>query len=464
MSSELTPYQPKPRNAMMIKNLCPGLVELGKIKIGNKGAIRKSKAGSDWQPPVKLDHFLITTNERGADDNLVIDEAMHSLYGAAPKEIPVRLVYDDIALNLMTRYICYYGKSVFCSGDGVEAARLQRDGSSKQIACPCGRQDPKYAGDNSPNGPDCVGGDNSKGKCKINGVLSAVIDGAQTVGGVWKFRTTSYNSVVGMLSSLAMIQAITGGRLAGIPLKMTVSPKTTQDPVKGGQVTIQVVGLFYAGTMDTLRETGYQIALNEAKYGISMKRIEEDAMLMLSHNPIGGGAGFAGDSDQDVIEEFYPEEAKPGAPALVGATEVAAKPVTTAGSPAATGGTAAAPPLAGVSIEAEVIDFEGEQVDTATGEVVEEPAAVVVPEKAKVKQPTKKELAAAAVLAGQQAAAAQGPADQEQPPHPCDDDSEWADPPTPSGKAAPEAQPEPVAAATPAATPAPADESDGDLF
>jgi hypothetical protein len=46
MSNEIQQYQPRQRNAMMIKNLCPGLVELGKIKIGNKGAIRKSQSGN----------------------------------------------------------------------------------------------------------------------------------------------------------------------------------------------------------------------------------------------------------------------------------------------------------------------------------------------------------------------------------------------------------------------------------
>jgi hypothetical protein len=295
----------KPR-MMMIKNLCPGLAEVGKIKIGNKGKVRSSQGGKDWQPPQKLDHFLITTMERGADGNFIVDERLQKKFGDPPRSIPVRLIYDDIGLNFATRYICYYGKTVFCSGDGETATRLQKDGTFKMIPCTCGRQDPKYAGDDGPNGADNVGGKNGKGKCKINGILSALIDGAEMVGGVWKFRTTSYNSVVGILSSLALIARITGGRLAGIPLNMTVTPKTVQDPIQGNQQTIYVVGLQFAGTMDTLRSTGYQIAMDEAKHGISMAQIETQAMMMLSHTP---AAGLGNDLDEDVIEEFYPEEA-----------------------------------------------------------------------------------------------------------------------------------------------------------
>ena len=344
--SEIQAYQPPKRNTMMIKNLCPGLVELGKIKIGNKGAVRKSQSGSDWQAPQKLDHFLITTNERGSDNNFILDESLHKVFGEAPKSIAVRLIYDDISLNFATRYICYYGKTVFCSGDGECATRLQKDGSTKQVACPCERQDPKFAGDDG----------KGKGKCKINGILSVIIDGAQAVGGVWKFRTTSYNSVVGILSSLALIQRITGGRLAGIPMNMTVSPKTVANPLDGKQQTIYVVGLQYAGTIDTLRETGYQIAMTEAKHGISMSRIEEDARLMLSHNPV-NGAGLGDDLDQDVIEEFYPEEVRPGTPELVGAQN-----------------TNEAPAL--VTVMSEVIDVE-------TGEITEEPAPTPPPEPAR---------------------------------------------------------------------------------
>lgn len=396
-------YQPKQRNAMMIKNLCPGLMEMGKIKIGNKGAVRKSATGSEWQAPQKLDHFLITTNERGKDNNLIVDETLHKLFGDAPKSIPVRLIYDDISLNFATRYICYYGKTVFCSGDGEEAQRLQADKKTYATrSCPCERQDPKFAGD-VVDGKVKAG----QGKCKINGILSVIIDGAQSVGGVWKFRTTSYNSVVGILSSLALIQRITGGRLAGIPMNMTVSPKTVQDPIQGNQQTIYVVGLQYAGTMDTLRDTGYQIALTEAKHGISMQRIEEDARLMLTHTP---ATGLGDDLTDDVIAEFYPEEAEAEMVSLVAPQVAAAAEVVDT-----TTGEITAPPKQ---------QKPAKQAKKPVEPVTVEPAAV---------EPAVSEPVVDAVIEQEP----QAPVDlvepvtveETEPPHPANDDDGWSEPP-----------------------------------
>lgn len=400
MSNEVAEYQPKQRNPMIIKNLCPGLREMGKIKIGNKGAMRRSAGGSDWQAPQKLDHFLITTNERGQDNNFLLDSELHSLYGDAPKEIPVRLLYDDISLNFATRYICYYGKTIFCSGDGEVAQRLQVDKITyASRACPCERQDPKFPGD-VVNGQVKTG----QGKCKINGILSVIIDGAKQVGGVWKLRTTSFNSVVGILSSLAMIQRITGGRLAGIPMMMTVSPKTVANPLDGKQQTIYVVGLHYVGTVDTLRDTGYQIAMTEAKHGISMRRIEEDAMLMLTHSPAGGGLGD--ESDADVIEEFYPEQVDKDVPALVQPTATIV--VGTAENDTLPADT----PVLVAPLQAD------ETVDMTTGEVIEVPAPEPPPAAVKEEKPK------APPKSTRQAAAKQPvqeqPAVQEQPPHPAE--------------------------------------------
>jgi hypothetical protein len=62
------------------------------------------------------------------------------------------------------------------------------------VACTCFRQEPSYAG---------------RDRCKMNGNLSVLIDGMGGVGGVWRFRTTSYNSIVGIMSSMAFLRSIT---------------------------------------------------------------------------------------------------------------------------------------------------------------------------------------------------------------------------------------------------------------
>ena len=47
------------------------LAPIGKIKIGRKGEERTSGGGGKYRLPEKLDHFLITTRARGADDNFM---------------------------------------------------------------------------------------------------------------------------------------------------------------------------------------------------------------------------------------------------------------------------------------------------------------------------------------------------------------------------------------------------------
>lgn len=330
--------------SLSIKNLCPGLPEVGKIKIGKKGDQRQGRNGS-FQLPTKVDHFIITTLEKGADDNFIPDARMIEAFGETPREIPVKLLYDSVELNFPTRYVCYFGKTLFCSGDGETAQRLKQDKTREQVACPCHRQAPDFEGDDG----------KGKGKCKINGVLSALIDGANSVGGVWKFRTTSYNSVVGLLSSMALIKRITCGPLAGIALMLTIRPKSTTTP-QGSQQTVYVVGLEFRGSMEALQDTGYQIAVTAAKHGLRIEHIEAEARQLLTYDAETVDGLGDGSSAEEIAEEFYPAEA----------AEAEGKPL--AGEP---------PPLAkpGAVIEAEPAD----EPDT--------PPALERPQKARGKKP-----------------------------------------------------------------------------
>jgi hypothetical protein len=285
---EHTPARHRP---VMIKGLVPSLPERGKIKIGVKGAKTKSRNGNEFQMPQKLDHFVVTTLDRQEDGNFARDEAIHAVIGDRPTDIKVRLLYDDPSLNFPTRYAAYKGRTLFCSGDGETASRLGDDGKSRSnVPCTCFRQDPEYKGAD---------------KCKMNGVLSTLIDGAGGIGGVWKFRTTSYNTIVGIMSSMAFLRQITGGPLANLPLTLQVRPKQATDP-EGKQQTIYVVGLEFPGDMAELQNIGHQIALDRATTHISIAHIEDEARRLLSYAPV--NVPLPGDDESDVIEEFYPEQ------------------------------------------------------------------------------------------------------------------------------------------------------------
>lgn len=292
MSQALETASARPQS-LIIKGLCPGLTERGKIKIGEKGRMITSAKGNQFQPPQKLDYFKVTSLFRGPDGNYQLDSEVHGKYGDKPRILPIRLLYDEIDLNFQCRYACFNGKTMWCAGDGETGLRLHESGSGRvPVPCPCGRQEPTYTGVD---------------RCKINGTLGVIIDGINSVGGVWKFRTTSYNSVVGILSSLALIKRITGGPLAGLPLHLTLNPKTVITPTDGKSMNVWVVGVEYRGSVEDLQKIGYEKAKHDAVHYARIEAIETEARRIIARDPV-----HIDDEDpQEIIEEFYPEQVKP---------------------------------------------------------------------------------------------------------------------------------------------------------
>lgn len=296
--------------SLTILNRRPTLPECGKIKIGRKGNARQSQGGKAFQPPQKLDHFIVTTMERDSDGNFLPDvPLMQSIAertgqdANALRKIPVRLLYNDPGLNMASRYAAYDGMTVWCSGDGETANRRQADGTYQSRKCPCENLEPDYRGQQ---------------KCKINGNLAVLIEGA-AVRGVWRFRTTSFNSVDGLTGALLFMHGITGGQLANVPLWLTVNPKQVQDPT-GKPQTIYVVGLEYQGDSNQLRQEAYTVALQASQAGLRIADIENEAKRLLEAPE---DTVFEGEDAGDVAQEYYPQEAarvveqSPPAPAPV---------------------------------------------------------------------------------------------------------------------------------------------------
>ncbi|HDY89075.1 MAG TPA: hypothetical protein ENH82_13295 [bacterium] len=286
---------------LTIKNLTANLPERGKIKIGKKGELKTSKSGNEFRLPQKLDHFLITTMERGNDDNFLIDKHIHDTLLADKKyspdgktitRIPILLLFNNIELNFQTQYSCFSGKTMVCSGDGETALRLNKKDGRDEIECPCNRLDPEYKG--TPNDP----------KCKINGVLSVFISCTKNVGGAWKFRTTSFNTVVGITSTLAFFQRISGGHLAGIPFNMVINPKTVITPGTQKTQTIFVVGIEYDGSITDLQQKSLQIAGSQAEFKVQIEGIETEA-----RKQIAAASEISDDEIDDYVDEFNPDEA-----------------------------------------------------------------------------------------------------------------------------------------------------------
>jgi len=279
---------------MPVKGITPGLLEIGKIKIGKKGQMIESAGGKEFRPPEKLDHFLITTNEK-IDDDYVVDEglinrltdnlaATGAMVNAAGKliGIPIRLLYNDTDLNFPTRYASYLAGKLACTGDGETA----RTSDGRDVPCPCERLDPGYPG---------------KDKCKINGVLTCVIDGMDMFGGCHKFRTTSRNTCQSIIGSLELLKVATGGALSFLPLSLILQPKSTTTG-SGQKVTVYIVSIVYRGTLEALQQSAIETARGRQQYLVTMKNIDEtiEAPWCVDEN--------------DIVEEFYPEAVSPGQP------------------------------------------------------------------------------------------------------------------------------------------------------
>ncbi|MCK9377403.1 MAG: hypothetical protein M0P73_14780 [Syntrophobacterales bacterium] len=330
---------------MAIKNLeTHGLPEWGKIKIGYKGEENISGQGKKFGQPTKLDCFLITTVQRDAAGRLMADRALMNKfakeegltipegpYKGLPvlKEIPIRLLYDDIDLNFFTRYASYRGSRCWCSGDGEIAQRQSgNNGNYEEVKCPCERLDALY--------------DPKKGdKCKPMGTLQALIQGTDRIGGVWKLRSTGWNTVPSILKSLGFIKTLTGGPLAGIPLWMVLSPKTVDAP-GFGRTVVYVVSLEYramdpnkrpkfigldeegdrlyiSAAEQELTEWGFHIAQRRIKNQINMVKIEADhkKLLIAPHNE-------TIEEQAETGKEFYPDGFLDNAGPEPGTTEGAA--------------------------------------------------------------------------------------------------------------------------------------------
>lgn len=269
----------------MIKNgLSERLGEIGKIKIGGKGEMRKSKNNKDFRLPVKYEHFVVTTTERGADGNFVTDAKIMKLLGEKPKEIPIRLPFDDIDMNFHTSFQRYDGKKLKCKGDGEKAEWKKDDGETKTIKC-----DPetcKYF---------------QAEKCKVSGILSCMIPLSMEIGGIYRFRTHGWNSVSNILAALKYLASNTNGILQGLPLKLKMVKKSTEEHGNVNVVTLTIDGI----ELLEMRNAALIEYENRMKLGIDMKKIENEARK----------SGVMDDKDdpEDISEEFYPpiEEIEP---------------------------------------------------------------------------------------------------------------------------------------------------------
>lgn len=265
---------------MIKKGLIPRFAEIGKIKIGGKGETRKSKEGKEYQLPIRFEHFVVTTTEKGPDGNFIINHDIMKKLGQEPKELSIRLPFDSIDMNFYTSFQYYAGKKCICHGDGEKATRIsykdKQEPHESQVNC----------------NPDKCEFLQSE-KCKPSGILSCHLPMTMEIGGIYRFRTHSWNSVSSILAALKYFSENTNGVLQGLPLKLKFIKKATAEHGNVSIVTVVLDGI----EMMKLREVAYAEYENRLKMGIDMKLIENQAK----------NTGFLIDKDDpgDIEDEWY---------------------------------------------------------------------------------------------------------------------------------------------------------------
>ena len=264
----------------MLKGLALTPPVLGRISIG-KIVERNGK-----RLPEKDDQFTITSQVQSRDGWLLhpLNDELRQSKEDKLRSIPVRLLFNEPELNFRADYTLFDRQSgrPLCVGNGETCKRATQDGM-QSLPCP------------SPDACPLAKG----GACKPYGRLNVLIGDDDPLGS-FVFRTTGFNSIRTLAARLHYFQAISGNRLACLPLELRLRGKSTRQshgtPIFYVDITVRS-GMSVEEALLAARQ------LDEARQSAGFDQASLDCAA--KH---GLGNGAFEDSEEDggaVIEEFY---------------------------------------------------------------------------------------------------------------------------------------------------------------
>lgn len=265
----------------MLKGLAITPPVLGRISIG------KVVEKNGKRLPEKDDQFTITSQVQGRDGWLL--HPLNDELRKAPEEklrsIPVRLLFNEPDLNFRAEYSLFdraTGRPT-CVGNGETCKRQTAEGI-QSLPCP------------SPDACTLAKG----GACKPYGRLNVVI-GDEDLLGSFVFRTTGFNSIRTLAARLQYFQAISGNRLACLPLELRLRGKSTRQshstPIFYADITVRS-GI----TMEEALLAARQLDESRQSAGFDQAALDMAARQGLSN-------GAFEDNEEDsgaIVEEFFP--------------------------------------------------------------------------------------------------------------------------------------------------------------
>ncbi|MFJ2681530.1 recombination directionality factor [Pseudomonas sivasensis] len=265
----------------MLKGLAITPPILGRISIG------KVVEKNGKRLPEKDDQFTLTSQVQSRDGWLLhpLNEELRNGQDGKLRSIPIRLLFNKPDLNFRADYSLFdrtTGRPL-CIGNGESCKRLTKDGI-QSLPCP------------SPDGCSLAQG----GVCKPYGRLNVVIGDDDPLGS-FVFRTTGFNSIRTLAARLHYLQAISGNRLACLPLELRLRGKSTRQS--------HGTPIFY---VDFTVRSGLSLedALLEAKQLDEARQasgFDQGALDRAAQQGFNNGA-FE-DSEEDtgaIVEEFFP--------------------------------------------------------------------------------------------------------------------------------------------------------------
>ncbi len=192
----------------MLKGLAITPPILGRISIG------KVVEKNGKRLPEKDDQFTLTSQVQSRDGWLLhpLNEELRNGQDGKLRSIPIRLLFNEPDLNFRADYSLFdrtTGRPL-CVGNGEICKRLTKDGI-QSLPCP------------SPDGCSLAQGN----ACKPYGRLNVVIGDDDPLGS-FVFRTTGFNSIRTLAARLQYFSAISGNRLACLPLELRLRGKSTR--------------------------------------------------------------------------------------------------------------------------------------------------------------------------------------------------------------------------------------------
>jgi hypothetical protein len=266
----------------MLKGLAITPPVIGRISIG-RVVERNGK-----RLPEKDDQFTLTSQVQNRDGWVLhpLDELLRRDGGGKLRAIPVRLLFNDPSLNLRADYSMFdrsTGRPI-CVGNGDTARRRGNEGT-EEVRCP---------------GPDaCAFAD---GECKAYARFNVVVgDGEEDALGSFVLRTTSFNTVRTLAARLSYFSAVSGGRLACMPLELKLRGKST---TMSHRTPIYYVDLVVRSslTLEQAIQDARERDRERHEAGFNQAALDEAARL-------GFANGAFEDLEEDVsavVEEFYP--------------------------------------------------------------------------------------------------------------------------------------------------------------